>query len=334
MDLVSGTDLRRELTARGTFAPSAAVQLIAKLLDALAAVHAIEVVHRDVKPENILLDTEGSPRLTDFGIARLTHGPTLTKLTGLIGTPEYLAPELAERDHATPAADVYSAGIVLYEMLTGFTPFSGGHPVAVLRRHLEEIAVQPKGLPTALWNEITPMLAKNPHERPIAAQASKRLQAIEPDIRGLPPMPASPPEHEDALPTSLKLKGIGRRADEKATVLKSTKTPGDNSRFTLSRKAIAIGAAALLALIAGLTALLVSGGSGPTPSVSYDSSRRVPKWPRAVDDLEIAGSRRERAALCHPYRQFFRVSRERINLRSDPQNTRTQRRHRPVRSVA
>ena len=104
--------------------------------------HAAGIIHRDIKPENVLVDTSaGWPRLklTDFGVARLSYGASLTKLSGVIGTPEYMAPELAEHTRATPAADVYSAGIVLYEMLCGRTPFAGGHPLAVLRRQADQV---------------------------------------------------------------------------------------------------------------------------------------------------------------------------------------------------
>ena len=120
--------------------------------------HAAGVIHRDLKPENVLLNLSdpGNPqvRLSDFGIARLTFGPSLTRLTGLIGTPEYMAPELAEHDHGTPASDLYSMGIILYELLAGTTPFAGGHPVAVLRRHLEEAPPRLESLPKPLWRTL------------------------------------------------------------------------------------------------------------------------------------------------------------------------------------
>jgi serine/threonine-protein kinase len=90
-------------------------------------------------------------KLTDFGIARLTYGTALTRTTGLIGTPEYMAPETAQHGTATFAADLYSAGIVLYELLAGRTPFGGGPPLAVLRRQAEEPPPPIPGLPRRLW---------------------------------------------------------------------------------------------------------------------------------------------------------------------------------------
>jgi len=183
MELVQGSDLRRQLRARGTVPPAEAVHYTGQLLRGAAAVHAAGIVHRDIKPENVLFDTSsGRPRLklTDFGVARLSYGASLTKLSGLIGTPEYMAPELAEHNRATPAADVYSAGVVLYEMLCGRTPFAGGHPVAVLRRQADQAPPVIPGVPPELWDRIAWMLAKDPASRPSsAAEACAVLAPLE-----------------------------------------------------------------------------------------------------------------------------------------------------------
>jgi serine/threonine protein kinase len=113
IEMVRGRDLRRALSEARTQPPAMAVGLFRQVLAGLTAVHAAGVLHRDIKPENILLDFYGSRmqvKLTDFGIARLTYGTALTRTTGLIGTPEYMAPETAEHGTATLAADLYSAG--------------------------------------------------------------------------------------------------------------------------------------------------------------------------------------------------------------------------------
>ncbi len=173
MDLVEGTDLRRYLRASGPLDPVAAVTLTDQVLDALTVVHGQGVVHRDVKPENILVDTTdpGRPQamLTDFGIARLTYGAAITRRTGLIGTPRYMAPELSGQTRATPAADLYSLGIVLYELLSGRAPFDADHPVAILRAHLEQAPEPLDGLPGTLWPTLARLLAKSPADRPATA---------------------------------------------------------------------------------------------------------------------------------------------------------------------
>jgi hypothetical protein len=201
MDLVGGGDLRRRLAAEGTLAPGPACALLSQVLGGLTVIHQAGVAHRDLKPENVLLDSGGSAqpvaKLSDFGVARIVHGQSLTRLTGLIGTPEYMAPELAEREHGGPEADIYAAGILLYELLLGRTPFSGGHPVAVLRRHLEQPPHLPPSVPDELRELLAVLLAKQPPARPTAADAGADLAGLASELAALPaldPLPATGPE--------------------------------------------------------------------------------------------------------------------------------------------
>jgi hypothetical protein len=203
MELVEGQDLRRYLRVHRTLPPAEAVYLVGQLLQGLTAVHAGGVVHRDVKPENVLISRIRGRvilKLTDFGVSRLSYGASLTKMTSLIGTPEYMAPELADHDSATPATDLYSAGIVLYEMLAGRTPFAGGYPLAVLRRQVEQPPPPIPGAPAELWAQIESLLAKDPRSRPgsamVALDRLAPLQAQMDRMPALPPMPdqlARPP---------------------------------------------------------------------------------------------------------------------------------------------
>ena len=172
MEFVAGQDLRNHLRGRGTLPPAEAAGLTRQILDGVATVHASGVIHRDIKPENLLLDTSGRDtvaKLTDFGVARLSSGTSLTKRTSLIGTPEYMAPELADGGTVTPAVDLYSIGILLYEMLGGETPFTGGHPLAVLRLHVDQPPAPIPGIPGELWDYLAWLLAKDPGSRPGSA---------------------------------------------------------------------------------------------------------------------------------------------------------------------
>jgi serine/threonine-protein kinase len=192
-ELVRGPNLREYASATGTLPPAVAVSLTVQVLEGLAAVHDQIIIHRDVKPENVLVDTSGPEplaRLTDFGIARLASGPVLTRLTGFIGTPNYLAPELAAGGTASPEADIYSAGIMLYELLCGVTPFGGEHTMAVLKAHAERRPGRPPGLPDELWDVLVSMLAKNPEGRPSARQAAGLLTQLRTRLSGIAPLPA------------------------------------------------------------------------------------------------------------------------------------------------
>ncbi|MBA0049510.1 serine/threonine protein kinase [Streptomyces sp. AJS327] len=203
MDLVRGTDLRTRLEHERRLGPEAAVAIAADVAEALAAAHSAGIVHRDVKPENVLLDAlalvgpGGAPPalLTDFGVAKLIDSPGRTRATSVIGTPDYVAPELVEGLPPRAAVDIYALATVLYELLAGFTPFGGGHPGAVLRRHVTETVAPLPGVPDELWQLIHQCLAKAPASRLRAAELASRLRELLPSLEGMPPLDID--EHPD-----------------------------------------------------------------------------------------------------------------------------------------
>ncbi|MGV9252776.1 serine/threonine-protein kinase [Streptomyces sp. NPDC003697] len=181
MDLVDGPDLHRYLRENGPVTPVAAALLTAQIADALAASHADGVVHRDLKPANVLLRQSGGqmhPMLTDFGIARLADSPGLTRTQEFVGTPAYVAPESAEGRPQTSAVDVYGAGILLYELVTGRPPFSGGSTLEVLHQHLSAEPRRPSTVPEPLWTVMERCLRKNPGERPSAENLARGLRVV------------------------------------------------------------------------------------------------------------------------------------------------------------
>ncbi|MGC5342130.1 serine/threonine-protein kinase [Streptomyces sp. AM 4-1-1] len=185
MDLIDGPDLHRYLRENGPLTPVAASLLTAQIADALAASHADGVVHRDLKPANVLLDERGGemhPMLTDFGIARLADSPGLTRTHEFVGTPAYVAPESAEGRPQTSAVDIYGAGILLYELLTGRPPFAGGTALEVLQRHLNEEPRRPTTVPAPLWTVIEHCLSKDPDRRPSAENLARALRTVAPGI--------------------------------------------------------------------------------------------------------------------------------------------------------
>src|SRR5207302_10043482 len=148
MPYYAGGSLRERLRAAGRLDPDEALDLAAQLGRGLDALHERGVVHRDVKPSNVLLDGEGTAALTDFGLAR---GPDSTRLTAegqLLGTPHYLAPELIEGREASRESDVYALGCVLYECLAGEPPFAGRGAAEIGFAHLTEPPPDPR-LPRA-----------------------------------------------------------------------------------------------------------------------------------------------------------------------------------------
>lgn len=171
-ELVEGTDLRRYLRSRGILDIDRAVIIAHDVALGLGAAHRRDMVHRDVKPQNVLVGRDGSIKLTNFGIASFYRDINAERLTppGMtLGTAQYCAPEQAQGEIVTPAADVYALGIVLYEMLTGRTPFDGETSVAVALRHVHDTPVPPSQLnpniPPSLEEIILRCLEKVPEMR-------------------------------------------------------------------------------------------------------------------------------------------------------------------------
>lgn len=190
MELVDGMDLRSYLDKRGTLSPSEICRIGAGVATGLSAVHAAGIVHRDIKPENVLMqDAEGTsvPKVTDFGISSLVDTER-ARSTMLVGTPQYIAPEVSEGQDVTAASDIYALGIMLYELACGVTPFAGGSVMAVLRKHSDVAPGRPESVPDELWDLISWLLNKQPGQRPpTAKQVATILEALGPALGNYPP---------------------------------------------------------------------------------------------------------------------------------------------------
>ena len=175
MEYLPGRTLRDVLAERGALTPREAFSVFEPVLDALSAAHRAGIVHRDVKPENVILTDDGRIKVADFGLARA--GASQSGAPGgalVIGTVGYLAPEMVSRGVADARADVYAAGIMLFEMITGRQPYTGGDPVEIAYRHVHETVPAPStlvpGLPASFDTLVTTATAHNPDDRPPSAE--------------------------------------------------------------------------------------------------------------------------------------------------------------------
>jgi beta-lactam-binding protein with PASTA domain/tRNA A-37 threonylcarbamoyl transferase component Bud32 len=195
MEQVSGGTLRDVLREQGALPPARALDLLEPALVALAAAHAAGLVHRDVKPENVLLSTDGRVKVADFGLARAIETSSATVTTGvLIGTVAYLAPEQVEHGRTDTRTDVYAAGILLFELLTGAPPYASESPMTVAYRHVHEDVPPPgrvvEGIPAGLDELVVRATRRDPAARPVDAGAFlAELRAVRADLGDAPPGP-------------------------------------------------------------------------------------------------------------------------------------------------
>lgn len=187
MEKVEGRPLNVVLREEGPQSPDRVRAVLGQAALALGVAHDAGVVHRDVKPANMILRPDGLVKLTDFGIARAMGSAGHTRVGELLGTPHYLSPEQALGEHASGASDLYALGVVAHEMITGRRPFNAETPIAIALAHVhEQPPPLPDGVPESLAQVIEELLAKNPDDRPANARAvAFRLGLADHEMAGL-----------------------------------------------------------------------------------------------------------------------------------------------------
>lgn len=285
MELVPGEALSTILERDGSLSTDKTLDIVAQTSAALQAAHAAGLVHRDIKPGNLLITPDGRVKITDFGIARIADQVPLTATGQVMGTVQYLSPEQASGHPASPATDTYSLGIVAYECLAGKRPFTGESQVAIAMAQINE---QPPPLPPTVavpvQNLVMAMIAKKPEDRPASAAAVARAATalrrgdLAAAVAAVPAIASGPGTGDDM--TQLLTSGSDTSA---ATALLPAAPPEAEGEEPEKKKRspwtwplIALIVLLLLVLGGTIWALLANQGGDPTPSGSSTSASPTP----------------------------------------------------------
>ena len=277
MEYISGEDLKRLIKRAGQISVGKALNLTQQILEGLDEAHRMGVVHRDLKPQNIMVDMEGNAKITDFGIARSTKTKGMTGPGIIIGTPEYMSPEQVEGKPVDHRSDLYSLGIVLYELVTGKLPFEGDTPLSVAVKHKIEDPRPPQNINPQIPRELNRVILKcMAKDRKLRYQSAEELLS---DLKKI----------EEGVPTT-----------EKFVPLKKTQT-SKQLTFTLEPKKIFVPALAVLAAAVLIFVLIKiippkklvdRGDSKPSLAVMYfennTGDEALDHWRKALSDLLIS----------------------------------------------
>ncbi len=283
MEFVEGEPLSAIIRDEGPQSPRRTAMVVGQCAEALQAAHEAGVIHRDVKPANIMVRPDGVVKLTDFGIARATDAAPMTRTGEVMGTAQYISPEQAMGRPVSPKSDIYSLGVVAHELLTGRRPFDDGSPVATAMAHVHKPPPElPSSVPPAMAAVIMSCLAKEPDQRPASAKAlagamkggpAAAAAAIPPGFEATRVMSESPATQQLTSPTAYANAGA-------APATRTGTAAADPDRRGVSVWVrVILGVLALVALWAILQFTGLLGGSEPPPTPPR-TRRPTPPRPR------------------------------------------------------
>ena len=286
MEYMSGPDLKRVIRARAPLPPLEAIDYAQQILAALGAAHRRDVIHRDVKPQNVLVAEDGHLKVTDFGIARAGADGGMTEAGSVIGTAQYLSPEQARGDEVTAASDCYAVGIVLYEMLTGRVPFDGERAVTVAMKQINDPPTPPRvlegAIPLVLEDVVLRSLAKRPSERyRTAEEMSHALGEARAAIQSGDPTRVLPAAGPPTAQTRVADPVTGQ------TRVAPPPPPQPPAARRRRRWPIVVGVIVLLAIVAAVAVALLSGGDGTPVTIPPVAGRSAAEADQILRDAGL-----------------------------------------------
>ncbi|UCC38958.1 MAG: protein kinase [Candidatus Aminicenantes bacterium] len=277
MEFVPGEDLKSTIIRVGQLSAGKAISIAKQVCEGLEEAHGLGVVHRDLKPQNIMVDREGNARIMDFGIARTLRKKGITDAGVIIGTPEYMSPEQVDEKEVGPPADIYSLGVILYEMVTGRVPFEGEKPLSIALKHKSEIVQEPKELNPHIPDDLNRLILKC-----LEKDSRSRYQSAEELFSALTDIEKGVPVTERIVPTK---KPITAREITVKFSLKKLRFP---ALFIL---ALAITAIVIWQIIPQKQPIPIAPGK-PSLAVMYfennTGDQNFDHWRKALSDLLVA----------------------------------------------
>ncbi len=302
MEYLSGPDLKKVIREQGPLDPATAVDNALQILSALSAAHAAGIVHRDIKPQNVMVGEDGRLRVADFGIARADADQQMTEAGSVIGTAQYLSPEQAQGEETTAASDTYAVGIVLYEMITGRVPFDGDRPVAVAMKQINEPPIPPRVFESGIPQDLDAVVMKS-----LSKRAEDRFETAEDFTASLLEVRAgmSGGQQSTLILTAPTAVAGAAAATGETQAMSANGRGGRNSSSGRGRRApqkrnnrpamwgiVAV----LIAALAVALALALTSGGGNTIPIPDVAGLDVPAATKQIADVGLTSTQRQQAS--------------------------------------